>query len=491
MFVLTTFDAVFGVVALALWYHLYTRQGSPPLPPGPKRWPVIGNLLDMPRSHAWKTFSAWAEVYGGIVGVKLIGQSFVILNDRVIMIAAELLNKKVNADRPLLHMANLSGWESVLSSARYGSRFRAYRKLIAQVIGNRTKMENFYPTLEYQANMFLKRVLSNPEGFDMTQATRKTAGAVVLKVTYGYVVKEDGNDSLVDLADKALLEFSEITRPGAFLVDLIPVLRHIPSWFPGAGFKRRAERYRKSIEEMAQIPLEYVQSQMSEQTAAQSFTSDLLKDGDVSPNTPEEIKWSAASFYGAGADTTVSVVMAYFLAAAQYPCIQRAAQAEMDTVVGTKRLPTFGRTELPCRAQQFNVGVPHRAMEDDIYNGYLIPKGSLVIANVWKFLHDPKEYKDPFEFNPDRFLGVNAEPDPKHRGVFGYGPRGCPGEHLADIAVWISVAKAIAGLNIARARDANGKEIDPVADTTDGTISCEVTPRSDVTMTLVMDALSN
>ncbi|KAK7015662.1 cytochrome P450 [Favolaschia claudopus] len=487
MFVLTTFDAVFGVVALAMWYHLYTRQGSPPLPPGPKGWPVIGNLLDMPRSHAWKTFSAWAEVYGGIVGVKLIGQSFVILNDPVI--ADELLKKKVNADRPLLHMANLSGWESVLSSARYGSRFRAYRKLIAQVIGNRTKMENFYPTLEYQANMFLKRVLSNPEGFDM--ATRKTAGAVVLKVTYGYVVKEDGNDSLVDLADKALLEFSEITRPGAFLVDLIPVLRHIPSWFPGAGFKRRAERYRKSIEEMAQIPLEYVQSQMSEQTAAQSFTSDLLKDGDVSPNTLEEIKWSAASFYG------VSVVMAYFLAAAKYPCIQRAAQAEMDTVVGTKRLPTFeDRASLPyveavCKELLrwlpiVPLGVPHRAMEDDIYNGYLIPKGSLVIANVWKFLHDPKEYKDPFEFNPDRFLGVNAEPDPKHRG-----------EHLADIAVWISVAKAIAGLNIARARDANGKEIDPVADTTDGTISrplpfrCEVTPRSDVTMTLVMDALSN
>ncbi|KAK6974645.1 cytochrome P450 [Favolaschia claudopus] len=420
--------AVFGVVALALWYHLYTRQGSPPLPPGPKRWPVIGNLLDMPRSHAWKTFSAWAEVYGGIVGVKLIGQSFVILNDRVIMIAAELLNKKVNADRPLLHMANLSGWESVLSSARYGSRFRAYRKLIAQVIGNRTKMDNFYPTLEYQANMFLKRVLSNPEGFDM----------VVLKVTYGYVVKEDGNDSLVDLADKALLEFSEITRPGAFLV------RHIPSWFPGAGFKRRAERYRKSIEEMAQIPLEYVQSQMSEQTAAQSFTSDLLKDGDVSPNTPEEIKWSAASFYGFSQPPKIYIPSANIWE-------DRASLPYVEAVC--KELLRW----LPI----VPLGVPHRAMEDDIYNGYLIPKGSLVIA--MKFLHDPKEYKDPFEFNPNRFLGVNAEPDPKHRG-----------EHLADIAVWISVAKAIAGLNIARARDANGKEIDPVADTTDGTISCVV-----------------
>ncbi|KAK6987650.1 cytochrome P450 [Favolaschia claudopus] len=227
-------------------------------------------------------------------------------------------------------MANLSGWESVLSSARYGSR--------SLVIGQ--KWRTSILRLEYQANMFLKRVLSNPEGFDM--ATRKTAGAVVLKVTYGYVVKEDGNDSLVDLADKALLEFSEITPARRLSCG-----SH-SSLFPGAGFKRRAERYRKSIEEMAQIPLEYVQSQMSEQTAAQSFTSDLLKDGDVSPNTLEEIKWSAASFYGAGADTTVSVVMAYFLAAAKYPCIQRAAQAEMDTVVGTKRLPTFeDRASLP------------------------------------------------------------------------------------------------------------------------------------------------
>ncbi|KAK6981394.1 hypothetical protein R3P38DRAFT_3114081 [Favolaschia claudopus] len=130
-----------AAVPAATSLHSDTRQGSPPLPPGPKGWPL---------------------------NFKLIGQSFVILNDRVI--AAELLNKKVNADRPLLHMANLSGWESVLSSARYGSRFRAYRKLIAQVIGNRTKMENFYPTLEYQANMFLKRVLSNPEGFDMVGA---------------------------------------------------------------------------------------------------------------------------------------------------------------------------------------------------------------------------------------------------------------------------------------------------------------------------------
>jgi hypothetical protein len=29
------------------------------------------------------------------------------------------------------------------------------------------------------------------------------------------------------------------------------------------------------------------------------------------------------------------------------------------------------------------VGVPHRLTEDNIYNGYFIPAGSLVFANIW------------------------------------------------------------------------------------------------------------
>jgi hypothetical protein len=42
--------------------------------------------------------------------------------------------------------------------------------------------------------------------------------------------------------------------------------------------------------------------------------------------------------------------------------------------------------------------------------------------------------------------------------------------------VWINVAKAIAGLTVTRAIGADGKEIDPVADTTDGIISCAASP---------------
>ncbi|KAF8173223.1 cytochrome P450 [Mycena galopus ATCC 62051] len=460
----------------------------------------------MPKSHAWKTFARWGEIYGGIMSITLMGQPFVVVNDPDI--AAEILDKRgtLYADRPALEMANLSGWDRVLSSARYGPQFKEYRKLIGRVIGTRGNMVKFYPVLNYQANMFLKRVLENPKAFDA--ATRKTAGAMVLHLTYGYKIQEQGNDPLVDLADKALGEFSEITRPGAFLVDVMPILKYIPSWFPGAGFKRLAKMYTKSCDDLAEVPLAYVKQQMTDGLHTESYASNLLLDSEISEDRLYEIKWSAASFYGAGADTTVSVVTAYFLAVAKYPDVQTKAQAEIDAVVGLNRLPTFeDRDSLPyieavCQELYrwlpiVPLAVPHRALADDVYGGYFIPKGTLVIANVWKFLHDPEVYADPFTFNPDRFLGPNPAPHPKDVGVFGFGRRVCPGTHLADVSVWINVAKAVAGLTVTRAVDANGKEIELVADTTDGIITrpipfnCTVAPRSAQILQLVLDATTD
>lgn len=50
------------------------------------------------------------------------------------------------------------------------------------------------------------------------------------------------------------------------------------------------------------------------------------------------------------------------------------------------------------------LGVPHSNDEDDIYNGYLIPKGSVIIANVWAIHRDPVRYPNPTLFNPGRFV---------------------------------------------------------------------------------------
>ncbi|KAF7360792.1 Cytochrome P450 [Mycena venus] len=496
MFTPTITDGIVAAAALGLCYRLYKRWTALPLPPGPNGLPLIGNVLDMPKSHAWKTFAQWGDIYGGIMSVTLLGQPFVILNDPAM--ATEILDKRGNlyADRPTLEMAHMSGWDRVLGGTRYGDK--EYRWLIGKVIGTKGSVVKFNAVEEYQANMLLKRVLEDPRGFDA--ATRKTMGALALHLTYGYKIKEEGNDPLVDLADKAVAEFSEVTRPGAFLVDVMPILKYVPSWFPGAGFKSLAKTCKKSSDDLADVPFAYVQEQMLNGQETESYVSNLLHEKDLSEERLNQIKWSASSLYAGAADTTVCVVTAYFLAAAKYPEIQTKAQAEIDAVVGQNRLPTLeDRKSLPyieaiCKELMrwlpvAPLAIPHRAMADGMYNNYFIPKDSLVIANVWKFLHDPNVYKDPFIFNPDRFLGPNPSPDPTDLGVFGYGLFAL--EPTSQMSRSGSTSqRLLRGSQSLVPLDSSGNEVDPVAETMDGIISrpipftCKVAPRSEQIMQL-------
>ncbi len=96
----------------------------------------------------------------------------------------------------------------------------------------------------------------------------------------------------------------------------------------------------------------------------------------------------------AGAGTTESATLVFFLAMALYPEAQQKAQEELDRVVGSSRLPDFSdRDSLPYvnalikEILRWHVGIPislpHASIQDDIYNGYLIPGGSIVISNLW------------------------------------------------------------------------------------------------------------
>ncbi len=88
---------------------------------------------------------------------------------------------------------------------------------------------------------------------------------------------------------------------------------------------------------------------------------------------------------------------AFFFAMALYPEVQKKAQLELDSVVGSERLPEFSDRpslsylnalvkELLRWHPALSVGVPHRAIADDEYNGCLIPGGASVFVNIW-FVH--------------------------------------------------------------------------------------------------------
>ena len=68
------------------------------------------------------------------------------------------------------------------------------------------------------------------------------------------------------------------------------------------------------------------------------------------------------------------------------------------------------------------IDAPHSSTADDTYNGYFIPKETIVVGNAWLFMHDPAVYSDPYTFKPERFLGDNPERDPD-KVTFGFGRR--------------------------------------------------------------------
>ena len=161
-----------------------------------------------------------------------------------------------------------------------------------------------------------------------------------------------------------------------------------------------------------------------------------------------------------------------------FPEVQRRAQAELDTVVGHDRLPTFDdATRLPYVQAIIEevlrwrptlpLGVPHAATEDDWYEGMFIPKGTVCIPNTWHCNHDRAVFgEDADEFRPERRLNEDGELLSGSAGTiqvghvtFGFGRRTCTGLHLANNTLFITTAWILWATKLEGARDENGMAV--------------------------------
>jgi cytochrome P450 len=394
----------------------------------------------------------------------------------------------------------LMGWKNILGLTRYSDRFRTHRKHFHQVFGSQATFSKFHAIEESETQKFLQKLLDSPQ--KLISHIEGSASAIILRITYGYEVKGE-TDEFVKLVQDAMLEFATATAIGAFMVDLVPFLRYVPAWVPGAGFQSIAKRWARDLMRMIDEPYEWTKAQISAEKATPSF---ITKSFEKTMTDEEEriLKWSAGSMYAGGGDTTVASIRAFFLVMALYPEVQARAQAEIDEVVGNDRLPLLSdRSRLPyvdaltSEVLRYHsvapTGVPHSVIEDDVYGDYLIPKGSTVIANIWNMLHDPCIYEDPTKFNPSRFIrSADKEPELDPREIcFGFGRRICPGRLLADASVFITCAMTLATFDVKKLVK-DGKIIEPVIDQTTGTVShpvpfeCTIQPRSAKAVSLIM-----
>lgn len=88
------------------------------------------------------------------------------------------------------------------------------------------------------------------------------------------------HDRFVDIAEQATTKLLHSVFPGAVMVNAMPFLRHVPSWFPGAGFKKYAEEAKALTDEMQNVPLEFVKKNMV------SLSFDLANPSSISEAFP-------------------------------------------------------------------------------------------------------------------------------------------------------------------------------------------------------------
>ncbi|PFH46697.1 hypothetical protein AMATHDRAFT_69268 [Amanita thiersii Skay4041] len=472
-------------VSVALAVRLLSSKRLP-LPPGPRGLPILGNVLDLPASFEWLHWAKYQKLYGPISCVQALGKTIIILN--TIEVCKELLDKRSSkySDRPTLTLAGeMIGWNQQMILAPYGKRFRSIRRMVHGYVGTKAAAVSLAAVQEIETRYFLARILRNPKR--LMEEIRLTEGAIFIQISHGYIINKEKRDPLVSIVEKAAQEFYIATAPGKWLVDTFPILRHVPAWMPGAKFKRMAEEFRKTNMDQLYIPHEFVLKQIESKTAQKSFTTTMLQ-SDLSPEESELIKFASNSLYAGGTDTVTATIAVFFLAMVLYPEVQKRAQREIDEVVGGHRLPCMAdRDQLPylaavqkevMRWQSIGpMGIPHYTSEEDEYNGYYIPKGSIVVANIWNIGHDEDNFKDPMTFNPDRYLeqdGHVPERDP-HEFVFGFGRRVCPGQGMADANVFIAMAMSLSVFHIEKARDENGVEIVPKIEYMTGTV-CHIKP---------------
>ncbi|KAF9447118.1 cytochrome P450, partial [Macrolepiota fuliginosa MF-IS2] len=322
-----------------------------------------------------------------------------------------------------------------------------------------------------------------------------------IKVAYGITIEEK-NDPIVTNVEVCLEGLAEAGNPGSFLVDIFPMMKYIPDWFPGAAWKRKAARWRHFNGLVRNGPWDRVKDQMKTGTAEPCIATTILGKltDEGSPDFAEGDfigrDVCATAFLG-GADTTVSTVQSFFMAMCLYPRIQKQAQAELDEIL-PGRLPEFNdRPSLPyinaiikesLRWQPVApLGAAHVCTNGDEYDGYYIPKGTIVIGNGWTILHDPEAFQDPLAYNPDRYLkdGKIDPTVPDHNvASFGFGRRICPGRFFSDSSLFSIITHLLAVYDIRPGLDKDGKEIEIKPEMTNGSLSypepftCMITPRS-------------
>ncbi|XP_010244431.1 PREDICTED: cytochrome P450 98A2 [Nelumbo nucifera] len=435
-----------SILFISLAYKLYQRLRFK-LPPGPRPWPIVGNLYDI-KPVRFRCFHEWSQTYGPIISVWFGSTLNVIVSNSEL--AKEVLkeNDQQLADRHRSRSAAKFSREGKdLIWADYGPHYVKVRKVCTLELFTPKRLEALRPIREDEVTAMVESIFrdcTTPDNQGKSILVKKYLGTVafnnITRLVFGKrFVNAEG------IIEEQGKEFKAIVSNGLKLGASLAMAEHIPwlRWmFPldEAAFAKhgaRRDRLTRAIME------EHTVARQRSGNTKEHFVDALLtlqEKYDLSDDTVIGLLWDMIT---AGMDTTAISVEWAMAEVIKNPRVQQKAQEELDRVVGSDRVLTEADFPnlpyLQCVAKEAlrlhpptPLMLPHKANANVKIGGYDIPKGSNVHVNVWAIARDPAVWKEPLEFRPERFL----EEDVDMKGhdfrllPFGAGRRVCAGAQL-------------------------------------------------------------
>ncbi|VUC36506.1 unnamed protein product [Clonostachys rosea] len=447
-------------------------------PPGPPTVLGLGNLSQIPLKQPFIQFGKWSRIYGDILGLKVGPSNLVVIHNP--QTVHQLFSKRAAhySGRPYSYIPNEHVFckhaDKHILNLQNTPYLRKWRASVAYLIGA-SGLKQVIPMQEATAATLAKQLLDTTPSETLDYLKQWALATPLLAITGQRL--EDRGKAFSDRFFKAQKLWLELLEPGnAPPVDMVPMLRWIPEKF--ASWKTDARYVRDYMFEEYAGYLKSAQKLSGESDVAKSdqnksprfkclmtkILEDGLEEGKGNDGklsySPDQLAYLGGGLLDAAVDTTWASMMSLILYLAAYPSIQEKAYEEV-TRVSPDQPPAGDRlSDLPyigaCLAEIFRLcppapnGLPRILDRDDIVDGYMIPKGTTVLANVWSIQRNPGDYDQPDEFIPERYLnhplglkkGADST-DKRATYTFGAGRRLCPGEAFAQNSLITAIAKLL------------------------------------------------